>query len=187
MVQRQTSATAPGERLVVPVLPRLSFGRQRGSGPLPGLGFAFFGVPVSRQPHCHSWADAPVLWLLGTRRPFGTRLTTRLLSKTVFVLTSRTESGTSMTASASFLLSRTVGSSSRAPLSVHAYAPYILAGTAVAVWITSRRWTARGGAPGQVLNICLWAVPAGIPRGRIHYVITDRDLYFLPRKNPWNA
>ncbi len=92
-----------------------------------------------------------------------------------------------MTASDSFLPSPTVSAFHLGPLTIHFYALCILAGIAVAIWLTSRRWTARGGQDGQVLDICLWAVPAGIIGGRIYHVITDPELYFLPGKNPWNA
>jgi len=92
-----------------------------------------------------------------------------------------------MTASDSFLPSPTVSAFHAGPLTIHFYALCIMAGIALAVWLSSRRWTARGGAPGQVLDICLWAVPAGIIGGRIYHVITDPELYFLPGKNPWNA
>ncbi|WP_442544898.1 prolipoprotein diacylglyceryl transferase [Arthrobacter sp. KN11-1C] len=94
---------------------------------------------------------------------------------------------TSMTASDSFFPSPTVSAFHVGPLTIHFYALCILAGIALAVWLTSRRWTARGGQPGQVLDICLWAVPAGIIGGRLYHVITDPELYFLPGKNPWNA
>ncbi|MDQ0211529.1 prolipoprotein diacylglyceryl transferase [Arthrobacter bambusae] len=92
-----------------------------------------------------------------------------------------------MTASDSFFPSPTVSAFHVGPLTIHFYALCILAGIVLAVWLTSRRWTARGGAPGQVLDICLWAVPAGIIGGRLYHVITDPELYFLPGKNPWNA
>ncbi|WP_423184279.1 prolipoprotein diacylglyceryl transferase [Arthrobacter sp. NyZ413] len=92
-----------------------------------------------------------------------------------------------MTASDSFLPSPTVSAIHVGPLTIHFYALCIMAGIAVAIWLTSRRWTARGGAAGQVLDICLWAVPAGIIGGRVYHVITDPELYFLPGKNPWNA
>ncbi|BAS16663.1 prolipoprotein diacylglyceryl transferase [Arthrobacter sp. Hiyo8] len=67
-----------------------------------------------------------------------------------------------MTASDSFLPSPTVSAFHAGPVTIHFYALCILAGIVVAVWLASRRWSARGGAPGQVLDICLWAVPAGI-------------------------
>lgn len=92
-----------------------------------------------------------------------------------------------MTASDSFLPSPIVSAFHVGPVTIHFYALCIMAGIVVAVWLTSRRWTARGGKAGQVLDICLWAVPAGIIGGRIYHVITDPELYFLPGKNPWNA
>ncbi len=92
-----------------------------------------------------------------------------------------------MTASDSFLPSPTVSAFHVGPVTIHFYALCILSGIALAVWLTSRRWTARGGQAGQVLDICLWAVPAGIIGGRLYHVITDPELYFLPGKNPWNA
>ncbi|MBT8159508.1 MULTISPECIES: prolipoprotein diacylglyceryl transferase [Arthrobacter] len=92
-----------------------------------------------------------------------------------------------MTASDSFFPSPTVSAFHVGPVTIHFYALCILAGIVVAVWLTSRRWSGRGGQAGQVLDICLWAVPAGIIGGRIYHVITDPELYFLPGKNPWNA
>ncbi|MBF6558507.1 MAG: prolipoprotein diacylglyceryl transferase, partial [Acidimicrobiales bacterium] len=73
------------------------------------------------------------------------------------------------------------------PLTIRFYALCILAGIVLAVWLTSRRLTARGGRDGAVLDIAMWAVPFGIAGGRIYHVITDPELYFLPGKNPWNA
>ena len=92
-----------------------------------------------------------------------------------------------MTADDSYLPSPTVSAFHVGPLTVHFYALCIMAGIVLAVWLSSRRWGVRGGQPGQVLDICLWAVPAGIIGGRIYHVITDPELYFLPGKNPWNA
>lgn len=37
------------------------------------------------------------------------------------------------------------------------------------------------------MDICLWAIPAGLIGGRIYHVITDPELYILPGRNPWNA
>lgn len=58
------------------------------------------------------------------------------------------------------------------PLTLHTYALCILAGIAAAVWLTSRRLTARGGHEGAVLDIALWAVPLGIVGARIYHVLT---------------
>lgn len=73
------------------------------------------------------------------------------------------------------------------PLTIRFYALCILAGIVIAVWLTSRRLSARGGRDGAVLDIAMWAVPFGIVGGRLYHVITDPELYFLPGKNPWNA
>ena len=53
--------------------------------------------------------------------------------------------------------------------------------------LSSRRWVARGGKPGQISDIALWAVPFGIVGGRLYHVITDNDLYFGPGRDPWHA
>lgn len=92
-----------------------------------------------------------------------------------------------MTPTESFIPSPTVSAFHLGPLTIHYYALCIMAGIGVALWLGSRRWQARGGQPGQVLDICIWAIPAGIIGGRIYHVITDPELYFLPGKNPWNA
>ncbi|TPG17366.1 prolipoprotein diacylglyceryl transferase [Pedococcus bigeumensis] len=73
------------------------------------------------------------------------------------------------------------------PVPIRAYALCILAGIAVAVLITDRRWRARGGPPGVVLDIAGWAVPFGIAGGRLYHVLTDPELYFQPGRDPWNA
>ncbi len=59
------------------------------------------------------------------------------------------------------------------PLPVRAYALCIVAGIIAAAWITEKRWVARGGAPGEVIDIAVWAVPFGIVGGRLYHVITD--------------
>lgn len=92
-----------------------------------------------------------------------------------------------MTDSDSFIPSPTVSAFHLGPLTIHFYALCIMTGIVFAVWLTSRRWHARGGQAGEVLDICLWAVPAGIIGGRIYHVITDPELYFQPGRNPWNA
>lgn len=66
------------------------------------------------------------------------------------------------------------------PLAVHAYALCILVGIFVAIWITEKRWVARGGTSGQIGDVALWAVPAGIVGARIYHVMTDWSTYFGP-------
>ena len=59
------------------------------------------------------------------------------------------------------------------PFPIRAYALCIIAGVVVAVWLGERRWVARGGKPGQVGDIAIWAVPFGLVGGRLYHVITD--------------
>ena len=61
---------------------------------------------------------------------------------------------------------------------LRAYALAILAGIVVALWLTARRWKARGGNPEDVLEIAFWAVPFGIVGGRIYHVLSSPDRYF---------
>ena len=70
---------------------------------------------------------------------------------------------------------------------IRAYAIAIILGVAAAVWLGNRRWVNRGGEPGQVADIALWAVPAGIVGARLYHVATDNNLYFGAGKNPWAA
>ncbi|GAB3862334.1 prolipoprotein diacylglyceryl transferase [Micromonospora andamanensis] len=64
------------------------------------------------------------------------------------------------------------------PIPIRAYALCIIAGIAVACWVTERRLRQRGAAPGAVLDIAVWAVPAGIIGARIYHVITSPQQYF---------
>ena len=73
------------------------------------------------------------------------------------------------------------------PFPVRAYALCIIAGIVAAVWIGERRWVARGGKPGQVGDIAIWAVPFGIVGGRLYHVITDYGNYFGEGKEPVTA
>ncbi|MET0976764.1 MAG: prolipoprotein diacylglyceryl transferase [Leifsonia sp.] len=72
-------------------------------------------------------------------------------------------------------------------ISIHAYALCILAGIIVATIWTSRRLTKRGGEPGIVLDIALWAVPLGIIGARIYHVLTHPSDYFYPGADPWEV
>jgi prolipoprotein diacylglyceryl transferase len=73
------------------------------------------------------------------------------------------------------------------PLPLRAYALCIIAGIVVAVWLGERRLVARGGRPGQVQDIALWAVPFGIVGGRVYHVITDNERYFGAGQDPVTA
>ncbi len=64
------------------------------------------------------------------------------------------------------------------PVPIRAYALAIILGVVVAVWTGERRWVARGGTRGQVGDVALWAVPAGLIGARAWHVATDNALYF---------
>jgi prolipoprotein diacylglyceryl transferase len=63
----------------------------------------------------------------------------------------------------------------------------IILGVIVAVWLGERRWVARGGNPGTVVDIAVWAVPFGLVGGRLYHVITDYQLYFGKNGDPVGA
>jgi prolipoprotein diacylglyceryl transferase len=73
------------------------------------------------------------------------------------------------------------------PIPLRAYALCIIAGIIVAIWWGERRWAARGGTKGTVIDIAVFAVPFGLVGGRLYHVITDPELYFTEGRNPWNA
>ncbi|NLE71288.1 MAG: prolipoprotein diacylglyceryl transferase, partial [Actinomycetales bacterium] len=73
------------------------------------------------------------------------------------------------------------------PFPVRAYALAIMAGIVIAVWMTSRRWVARGGEAETVLDISFWAVPFGIVGGRLYHVVSSPDAYFGPDGEPIRA
>ncbi|MGE0780398.1 prolipoprotein diacylglyceryl transferase [Mycolicibacterium sp.] len=63
---------------------------------------------------------------------------------------------------------------------LRAYALFIIVGIIAALVIGDRRWTARGGEPGVIYDIALWAVPFGLLGGRLYHIITDWPTYFGP-------
>jgi prolipoprotein diacylglyceryl transferase len=73
------------------------------------------------------------------------------------------------------------------PLPIRAYALAIIAGIVLACWIGEKRWVARGGAPGEVLDIAVWMVPFGIVGGRLYHVITTPEPYFGRGGDPLRA
>ena len=64
------------------------------------------------------------------------------------------------------------------PFPLRAYALCIIVGVVAAVWLGERRWVARGGNPGDVQDLAIWAVPFGLVGGRLYHVLTDNELYF---------
>ncbi|MFF8648923.1 prolipoprotein diacylglyceryl transferase [Streptomyces griseoluteus] len=69
------------------------------------------------------------------------------------------------------------------PIPLRGYAFCIIIGVFVAVWLGNKRWIARGGRPGTVADIAVWAVPFGLVGGRLYHVITDYELYFSPGRD----
>jgi len=61
------------------------------------------------------------------------------------------------------------------PLPLRAYAFCIIIGIVVAVLWGNRRFVARGGRPGRVTDIAVFAVPFGLVGGRLYPVITDNE------------
>ncbi len=70
---------------------------------------------------------------------------------------------------------------------VRAYAVAILTGVVVATVWAGRRWTARGGRPGGMADVVMWAVPAGLVGARLYHLGTDPELYFTAGRDPWAA
>ncbi|MGB2949707.1 MAG: prolipoprotein diacylglyceryl transferase [Rhodococcus sp. (in: high G+C Gram-positive bacteria)] len=73
------------------------------------------------------------------------------------------------------------------PIALRAYALFIIAGIVVAVVWGDRRWVARGGTKGTVLDVAVWAVPFGLLGGRLYHVATDWSTYFGPGGDPVQA
>lgn len=73
------------------------------------------------------------------------------------------------------------------PIPLRAYAFCIIAGILVAMWMTHRRYVARGGNPDVVWDAAIVIIPAGIIGGRLYHVITDHEKYFCADCNPVDA
>ena len=73
------------------------------------------------------------------------------------------------------------------PIPLRAYAFCILLGVVVAVMLSDRRLRARGGPPGLVVDVAVWAVPFGIVGARIYHVITSPEHYFGTGGHPLDA
>lgn len=72
------------------------------------------------------------------------------------------------------------GSWAIGPVPVRAYALAIIVGIVVAIWVGNKRYVARGGRPGLITDVALWAVPFGIIGGRLYHVLSDWQIYFGP-------
>jgi prolipoprotein diacylglyceryl transferase len=73
------------------------------------------------------------------------------------------------------------------PVPLRAYALCIIAGIVVAVLWGEKRFVARGGEPGTVTDVAVFAVPFGLVGGRIYHVLTDWPTYFGPGADPVDA
>ncbi|WP_084511161.1 prolipoprotein diacylglyceryl transferase [Nocardia lijiangensis] len=73
------------------------------------------------------------------------------------------------------------------PIPLRAYALCIILGIVVAIWWGERRWQARGGQSGTVLDVAMFAVPFGLIGGRLYHVATDWKKYFGAGANPIEA
>ncbi|WP_436773812.1 prolipoprotein diacylglyceryl transferase [Yinghuangia sp. YIM S09857] len=73
------------------------------------------------------------------------------------------------------------------PLPLRGYALCIILGVILAIWLGERRWIARGGRPGTVMDLAVWAVPFGLIGGRIYHVITTPGPYFGKNGDPMQA
>src|SRR5439155_8415709 len=73
------------------------------------------------------------------------------------------------------------------PIPLRAYALCIIVGIVVAIWWGERRFVARGGEPGTITDIAVFAVPFGLVGGRLYHVATDYDKYFGAGRNPVDA
>src|SRR6202453_2809185 len=85
-----------------------------------------------------------------------------------------------MTMSSSYIPSPPQGVWHLGPLPIRAYALFIIVGIVAALLIGDRRWAARGGQPGVIYDIALWAVPFGLVGGRLYHLATDWRTYWGP-------
>lgn len=73
------------------------------------------------------------------------------------------------------------------PVPIRAYALCIIIGIVIALLLGDRRWRARGGEPGVIYDIALWAVPFGLIGGRLYHLMTDWRTYFGEGGVGWEA
>jgi prolipoprotein diacylglyceryl transferase len=75
------------------------------------------------------------------------------------------------------------------PVPLRMYGLMLLIGIALCVWLTKRRWVARGGQADLVYEVALWGVLAGIVGARLYHDVTswnqDQLLGLPPGPHPW--
>jgi prolipoprotein diacylglyceryl transferase len=67
------------------------------------------------------------------------------------------------------------------PLTIHMYGLMLLLAIAACVWLTGRRWVARGGDWDLIFRCTVWGVAAGIVGARLYHDITS----WSQVPNPW--
>ena len=73
------------------------------------------------------------------------------------------------------------------PFTIHFYALAILLGVITAMMVGRIRYNKVGGDPSEILDVAIYAVPAGIIGGRIYHVITSPERYFGSHGSPVEA
>jgi prolipoprotein diacylglyceryl transferase len=61
------------------------------------------------------------------------------------------------------------------PLTIHMYGLMLLAGIAACIWLTGRRWVARGGDWDLIFRLAVWGVAGGIVGARLYHLATSWD------------
>jgi len=61
------------------------------------------------------------------------------------------------------------------PFTVHMYGLTLLVAIGACIWITGRRWVARGGDWDLIMRLAVWGVGAGIVGARLYHLITSWD------------
>ncbi len=67
------------------------------------------------------------------------------------------------------------------PLTIHMYGLMLLLAIAACVWLTGRRWVARGGDWDLIFRCTVWGVAAGIVGARLYHDVTS----WSQVPNPW--
>ncbi|MFF0868917.1 prolipoprotein diacylglyceryl transferase [Nonomuraea sp. NPDC003560] len=72
---------------------------------------------------------------------------------------------------------------------IRAYALCFIVASGFGIWLSERRWRARGGERGTIGDIAMPAVIFGLVGGRLYHVLVDWQTYFGPRaiKEPYQA
>jgi prolipoprotein diacylglyceryl transferase len=73
------------------------------------------------------------------------------------------------------------------PIPLRAYALCIVLGIVICLYMSVRRWRARGGVDDDIWDVAGWAIVFGIIGGRLYHVITDPELYFKKGEHPIDA